>query len=233
MQIFYAPTINGNTYTLPEEESKHCIRVLRLTQGDEISLIDGKGNLFTAQIANPNPKRCEVIVSNVSPEFGKRSFNLHVAIAPTKNMDRLEWFFEKCTEIGIDEFTPLLCEHSERKVVNIERLEKIVVSAVKQSIKAYMPKINPMISFNQFVTQQFSGQKFIAHCNSWELPLLKSNITSGQNITLMIGPEGDFSPNEVNFAQQNGYKGISLGKSRLRTETAGIVACHIANICNE
>lgn len=233
MQIFYAPDINGNTYTLPEEESKHCIRVLRLAQGDTITLIDGRGNLFSAQISTPSPKRCEVIVTNVKSDFGKRNFHIHLAIAPTKNLDRLEWFMEKCTEIGIDEFTLLLCEHSERKVANTERLEKIVISAVKQSIKAYMPKINELIPIKQFIQQPIEGQKFIAHCNSWELPLLKDEIETGQGITVLIGPEGDFSPAEVELAEKSGFKGISLGRARLRTETAGVVACHIANLFGE
>ncbi len=233
MQIFYAPNINGNTYTLPEEESKHCIRVLRLNTGDELTLIDGKGNLFTATIATPNPKRCEVIVTDVKTEYGKRNFYLHIAIAPTKNIERLEWFLEKATEIGIDEITPILCERSERKVVNNERLEKIIVSAVKQSIKAYVPRLNPMIPLKQLLAQNPEGQKFIAHCNSWELPLLKNNANPNSRVTLLIGPEGDFTPNEVDLSITRGYQEISLGSSRLRTETAGLVACHTINIMNE
>lgn len=230
MQIFYAPDIASNTYTLPEEESKHCIRVLRLNTGDEITLIDGKGNLFTASISNPNPKRCEVIVTDVKTEFGKRNFYLHIAIAPTKNIERLEWFLEKATEIGVDEITPILCDRSERKVINNDRLEKIIVSAVKQSIKAYVPKLNEMISLKQFLNQSIDGQKFIAHCNSWDLPPLKDNLQPNSKVTILIGPEGDFTYNEVEQCLSNGYKEISLGTSRLRTETAGIVACHIANL---
>lgn len=230
MQIFYAPDIVSNTYTLPEEESKHCIRVLRLNTGDEITLIDGKGNLFTASISNPNPKRCEVIVTDVKTEFGKRNFHLHIAIAPTKNIERLEWFLEKATEIGIDEITPILCDRSERKVVNIDRLDKIIISAVKQSIKAYVPKLNEMISLKHFLNQNIEGQKFIAHCNSWELPPLKDNLQPNSKVTILIGPEGDFTPSEVEQCLKKGFQEISLGASRLRTETAGIVACHIANL---
>jgi len=230
MQIFYAPDIVSNTYTLPEEESKHCIRVLRLNTGDEITLIDGKGNLFTASISNPNPKRCEVIVTDVKTEFGKRNFYLHIAIAPTKNIERLEWFLEKATEIGIDEITPILCDRSERKVVNIDRLDKIIISAVKQSIKAYVPKLNEMISLKHFLNQNIEGQKFIAHCNSWELPPLKDNLQPNSKVTILIGPEGDFTPSEVEQCLKKGFQEISLGASRLRTETAGIVACHIANL---
>lgn len=232
MQIFYAPNIAGNTYILPEEESKHCIRVLRLNVGDEITLIDGKGNLFTASIANPNPKRCEVIVTDVKTEFGKHDFYLHIAIAPTKNIERLEWFLEKATEIGIDEITPILCDRSERKVVNNERLEKIIVSAVKQSIKAYVPKLNEMISLKHFLNRNVDGSKFIAHCNSWELPPLKNSVQPNSRATILIGPEGDFTPAEVEQCVGKGYQEISLGTSRLRTETAGIVACHTVNLFN-
>ncbi|MGE0078726.1 MAG: 16S rRNA (uracil(1498)-N(3))-methyltransferase [Bacteroidales bacterium] len=232
MQIFYAPDIAGNTYTLPEEESKHCIKVLRLNTGDEITLIDGKGNLFTASIANPNPKRCEVIVTDVKTEYGKRDFYLHIAIAPTKNIERFEWFLEKATEIGIDEITPLLCDRSERKVVNNERLEKIIISAVKQSIKAYVPKLNEMIPFKKFMEQNTDEQKFIAHCNSWELPLLKDQVKHNSKVIILIGPEGDFTPNEVDISLSKGYHEISLGTSRLRTETAGMVACHTINLIN-
>lgn len=232
MHIFYAPDIAGNTYTLPEEESKHCIRVLRLNIGDEITLIDGKGNLFTASIANPNPKRCEVIVTDVKTEFGKRNFYLHIAIAPTKNIERLEWFLEKATEIGIDEITPILCDRSERKLVNNDRLEKIIVSAVKQSIKAYVPKLNEMISLKQFLNQHIEGQKFIAHCNSWDLPHLKNNLQLSSKVTILIGPEGDFTPSEVEQSMSKGYEEISLGTSRLRTETAGVVACHTVSLIN-
>ena len=232
MHIFYSPNIAGNTYILPEEESKHCIRVLRLNTGDEITLIDGKGNLFTASIANPNPKRCEVIVTDVKTEVGKRNFYLHIAIAPTKSIERLEWFLEKATEIGIDEITPILCDRSERKVVNNDRLEKIIVSAVKQSIKAYVPKLNEMISLKQFLNQNIDGQKFIAHCNSWDLPTLKDNLQPNSKVTILIGPEGDFTPLEVEQCLKKGFQETSLGKSRLRTETAGIVACHTINLLN-
>lgn len=231
MQLFFAPDINGNSYTLHEEESKHCVRVLRLVEGDPIHLVDGRGNLFTAQIANQNAKRCEVVVTDVKTEFGKRSFHLHIAIAPTKNIERLEWMLEKCTEIGIDEFTMLRCEHSERKEVNSERLEKIIIAAMKQSVKAYLPKLNGMVPLRQFVQQSITGDKYIAHCHSWDLPPLRSSTMRENGITIMIGPEGDFSPAEVDLALQNGFKEISLGASRLRTETAGVVACTVANLC--
>ena len=233
MQIFYAPDISGNTYTLNEEESKHCIRVLRLETGDEITIVDGKGGLYKTRIAKPEPKRCQVEVFETITEFEKRNHYLHIAIAPTKNIERFEWFLEKATEIGIDEITPLLCERSERKVINNERLEKIIVTAMKQSIKAYLPKLNQMVSYKQFIQNNNDGDQFIAHCNSRELNHLKNSIHPKQKTTILIGPEGDFSLNEVLLALQNSYAEIGLGSSRLRTETAGIVACHIANLIND
>jgi 16S rRNA (uracil1498-N3)-methyltransferase len=230
MQIFYAPDISGNTYTLNEEESKHCIRVLRMDIGDEITLVDGKGGLYKTRISNPEAKRCQVEVFETIAEFEKRNHYLHIAIAPTKNIERFEWFLEKATEIGIDEITPILCEHSERKVINNERLEKIILSAVKQSIKAYIPKLNQMVPFKQFIQEKNDGTRFIAHCYKKELTHLKNAINPNQSTTILIGPEGDFSVEEVNKALQHNYKEISLGNSRLRTETAGIVACHISNL---
>ena len=233
MQIFYAPDISGNLYTLNEEESKHCIRVLRLAIGDEIIIVDGKGGLFKTRIVQPEPKRCQVEVFETITEFEKRNHYLHIAISPTKNIERFEWFLEKATEISIDEITPLLCEHSERKVINNERLEKIIVSAMKQSIKAYIPKLNQMVTFKQFIQAQNDGELFIAHCYNKELNHLKNLLKPAQKVTILIGPEGDFSPEEINKAIQLKYKEISLGSSRLRTETAGIVACHITNIIND
>lgn len=230
MHIFYAPDILGNLYTLNEDESKHCIRVLRLIAGDEITIIDGKGGFYKTRILIPEPKRCQVEVIEVITEFEKRNHHLHIAIAPTKNIERFEWFLEKVTEIGIDEITPLLCEHSERKVVNNERLEKIIVSAMKQSIKAYLPKLNQMIPFRQFTQTRNDGDLFIAHCNKKELNHLKNEIQPKQKTTILIGPEGDFSPEEVIMAIQHNFMEISLGSSRLRTETAGVVACHTINL---
>ena len=232
MQLFYAPDISGDLYTLNEEESKHCIRVLRLVVGDEITIVDGKGGLFKTRIINPEPKRCQVEVFETITEFEKRNHYLHIAIAPTKNIERFEWFLEKATEIGIDEITPLLCEHSERKVINNERLQKIIVSAMKQSIKAYFPKLNQMVPFRQFIQANKDGKLYIAHCYKKDLNHLKNEIQSKQQSTILIGPEGDFSPDEVSIAIQLKYKEISLGSSRLRTETAGIVACHITNLMN-
>lgn len=237
MHLFYTPDINSEIYTLSEEESKHAVRVLRITKGETVELIDGKGNLFTAEVADDHPKRCTVHITDVKKEFNKRSFFLHIAMAPTKNMERTEWFLEKAVEIGIDAFTPVQCEHSERVVVKTERLQKIAVSAMKQSLKAYEPVIHETLSFHKFIESQasFDGEKFIAHCDRTELnpPLLKNSYSKGKNALILIGPEGDFSKQEIMFAKEKGFKEISLGKSRLRTETAALAACHTFNLINE
>jgi 16S rRNA (uracil1498-N3)-methyltransferase len=232
MNLFYTPDISEDYYTLSESESKHCIRVLRLSEGDTIFLVDGKGGFYETQITINHAKRCTVKVANKKLGYGKLNYNLHIAIAPVKNIDRFEWFLEKSTEIGINKITPLLCSHSERKVIKEERLNKIITSAMKQSIKAYHPTLNPMISFNEFIKQPFNGNKFIAHCEDGEKKPLKNLVEKGKETLILIGPEGDFSPKEIEAAIANGYKEISLGNSRLRTETAGVVACHTVSLMN-
>jgi len=233
MNLFYTPVINSLTHVLSEEESKHCIRVLRLKEGDTIQLIDGIGGFYSAKIIGTNPKKCEVEITETKKEYGKRTHYLHMAVAPTKNIERFEWFIEKVTEIGIDEITPIKCKHSERTIVKEERLNKVVVSAMKQSVKAYLPKINEMISFEKFIEKDFSGQKFIAHCFDQPKQSLKIGYQKNKNALILIGPEGDFSKTEVSLALKNNFREISLGKSRLRTETAAIVACHTINLLNE
>jgi 16S rRNA (uracil1498-N3)-methyltransferase len=233
MNLFYAPAIQGNLFTLDEEESKHCIRVLRLKKGDILHLTDGKGNLYETAISDDHPKRCSVEVLSVQSRYMKRDFCVHIAIAPTKNPGRMEWFLEKVTEIGVDEITPLICEHSERTFINTSRLEKILVSAMKQSLKAYLPKLHDPAEFNPFIQKPFSGQKFIGYCEQDETKLLKNLYKTGENALILIGPEGDFSGKEIREAKNSGFIPISLGKSRLRTETAGIVACHTINLANE
>jgi len=233
MHIFYTPELSGNTYSLDESESKHCIRVLRLVQGDEIILVDGRGGYFTAEIVDPNPKRCTALVIKSELNYGKRSFQVHIAIAPTKNIERIEWFLEKATEIGISHITPLLCRFSERKDIKNERLEKVMVSAMKQSLKAYLPQLDPLTKFNDFISKPFEGQKFIAHCDEQHRDLLKKILLPNQNYLILIGPEGDFSSEEIKMAINAGFLPVSLGDSRLRTETAGVVACHTFNLLNE
>jgi 16S rRNA (uracil1498-N3)-methyltransferase len=234
MHIFYTPDINSENYTLNEEESKHCVRVLRLKEGETIHLIDGKGGYYIAVITHADAKHCTVRVINTEKEKEKRNWHLHIAIAPTKNMDRLEWFVEKATEMGIDELSLINCANSERKVVKIERIQKVCISAIKQSIKAYIPKINEMEDFKKFVerTREFKGEKYIAHCQTAPLPQLKTIYRSSNNALILIGPEGDFTIEEVNLAKSNGFKEIGLGHSRLRTETAGIYACAVTNSLN-
>lgn len=232
MQIFYAPDIES-TLVLPEEESSHCVRVMRLAESDEIMITDGKGNFYRASITNAHPKHCQVeITSSWQPEKPWDAY-IHIAVAPTKNMDRMEWFAEKATEIGIDEITCLNCRFSERKEVKTARLEKILVSAMKQSQKALLPQLNGMTDFKQFVRQPFNGRKFIAHCEEGEKPLIKSIYRPGENVLILIGPEGDFSPEEIKSAEENGFEAISLGKSRLRTETAALTACHTIHVLNQ
>ena len=232
MQIFYAPDIES-TLVLPEEESGHCVRVLRLAEGDEIMITDGNGNFYLASITNAHPKHCQVEITSSWQQEKPWDAYIHIAVAPTKNMDRMEWFAEKATEIGIDEITCLNCRFSERKEVKTARLEKILVSAMKQSQKALLPQLNGMTDFKQFVRQPFNGRKFIAHCEEGEKPLIKSIYRPGENVLILIGPEGDFSPEEIKSAEENGFEAISLGKSRLRTETAALTACHTIHVLNQ
>lgn len=232
MHVFYTPDIQTLS-ELPEEEASHAVRVLRLQPGDEVMLTDGKGNFYRAEIGTANHKRCLLNIIETIPQAPLWSGHLHLAIAPTKNMDRTEWFAEKATEIGFDELTFLNCRFSERKVIKTERISKILVSAIKQSLKARLPKLNEMTDFNRFITQPFKGQKFIAHCYEGEKPLLKETIRKGEDALVLIGPEGDFSEDEVKKAIEHGFTPISLGKSRLRTETAALVACHILNLHNQ
>lgn len=233
MQIFYIPDVNGDVICLTPEESKHAVKVLRLSDGDTIQVVDGKGGFYQAEIVDAHQKSCTLKILETQKEFGKKNFHLHIAIAPTKNIDRFEWFLEKCTEIGIDEITPLLSEHSERKIIKPERLEKILVSAMKQSVKAYLPKLSELTAFSDIINTDFSGKKYIAHCNDGDKMHLKNKVGSSENVLILIGPEGDFSPEEVEQAKACGFEEISLGDARLRTETAGVVACHIVNLANE
>ena len=233
MHIFYTPDI-ASVKELPEEESLHCVKVLRLTEGSEITLADGKGSFYKAVITLAHHKRCGVNIIEEIPAPNPWTFKVHIAIAPTKNMDRIEWFSEKCTEIGIDAITLLRCRFSERKEVKTERIEKILISAMKQSLKAILPELEGMMDFKKFITRPFDGQKFIAHCyDENDKSLLKQKYEPGNNALILIGPEGDFSPEEVKLALENGFIPISLGNSRLRTETAGVVACHTLHVINQ
>jgi 16S rRNA (uracil1498-N3)-methyltransferase len=233
MHLFYTPDITSGVYTLSEEESKHCTRVLRLSEGDAVHLIDGRGGFYTAIISEAHPKRCTVSVTEKKEEYGKRDYRLHIAIAPTKMNERMEWFLEKATEIGIDEITPLLCEHSERKELKTERMNKIITSAVKQSIKAYHPLLHEATRLSDFIRRSFEGDTFIAHCMETHKISLKNAYSPKKNALILIGPEGDFSAAEVDAALKQGFRPVSLGDSRLRTETAGVVACHTIHLLNQ
>lgn len=232
MALFYAPNID-TTLELPEDEAAHCLRVLRLGVGAELDVTDGKGNFYKTVISSIAGKHCYLeIVEKITPAKGWRG-HLHLAIAPTKNMDRIEWLIEKATEIGIDEITFLNCRFSERKVVKTDRIERIVVSGMKQSLKPLKPIVNEMMDFKKFIAATRDGARFIAHCYDGDRKLLKEQLLQGVDATILIGPEGDFSPEEVETAIAAGFVPVSLGNSRLRTETAGLVACHTFNLINE
>jgi 16S rRNA (uracil1498-N3)-methyltransferase len=248
LNLFYTPDIIGGIYSLNEEESRHCSRVLRLSEGDSIYLTDGKGTLFEARITSAKSKQVAVEVISRQDESGRRDYFLHMAVAPTKNIDRFEWFIEKATEIGVDEITPVICDHSERRHLRTDRLEKVITSAMKQSLKAYHPKLNEPVLLSEFLISKSPGfpapplpslppnplpdKKFIAYITP-DVPLLKQLYQRGTAATILIGPEGDFSPNEVEAALKSGFNVISLGESRLRTETAAIVACHTIGLLNQ
>lgn len=235
MQLFYAPDVTLPRYTLSEEESKHCIRVLRMELGDELHLTDGRGSMYRCKVVEANAKRCTVEVVEHTPEYEKMGYGLVMAVAPTKNIDRFEWFLEKSTEVGISEIYPIECDHSERRQIKLEREEKVVTAAVKQSLKAYHPTLHDMTSVRDVIAMLFDGEKYIAHCDSsfGDKEYLGSLVKKGGNVLILIGPEGDFSPEEITFALQSGFKPITLGKERLRTETAAVVATVIVATINK
>lgn len=234
MQLFYTPDIDAasSIYYLSEEESKHGIKVLRLQTGNEVQLIDGKGNLYDAVIADAHPKRTQLQIVSVQKEFNKRNHYLHIAVAPTKNMERLEWFLEKATEIGIDEISLVICQRSERKEAKADRLNKIIIAAIKQSIKAYHPVLNEPLALSKLLASPFDGQKFIAHCGPGDKTAIRDALKPFGRYLVLIGPEGDFAPKEIEDAIKNDFKAITLGESRLRTETAALAACFEMNFLN-
>ncbi|MGV3686041.1 MAG: 16S rRNA (uracil(1498)-N(3))-methyltransferase [Daejeonella sp.] len=232
MHIFYTPDIDSDIYILSEEESKHCVKVLRLQKGSSIQLVDGTGGFYEAILEDPHPKRAVLKVTKVERGYGKRNHYLHIAVAPTKNIERFEWFLEKATEIGIDEITPLICERSERRELKTERLNKVITSAVKQSIKAYHPKLNEAIRLRDFLCSASGKHKYIAHCIESEKFTLKGNIELNSEYLVVIGPEGDFTPAEVREALDADFLPLTLGNSRLRTETAALEACFEINFLN-
>ena len=227
MQLFYLESPE-NEIILSSEESKHATKVLRKKEGDVLNFTDGKGNFYKAEITVADNRKCRLQIVSSEQKPKQHNYHLHIAIAPTKNMDRFEWFLEKATEIGIDEITPIICSRSERKVVKTERGNRILISAMKQSLKYHLPKLNEVISLNDFIKQDYEGTKYIAHCEKSNKLELKNEKLEEQTL-ILIGPEGDFSPTEIEMALKKNFKAVSLGTSRLRTETAGIVAVHTIN----
>lgn len=234
MQLFYNPDLKSDTasFSFDKEESRHIIKVLRKKEGDILFVTNGLGLLFTTEITDARESKCTVSIAS-SEAFGERKPHLHLAVAPTKMNERYEWFLEKATEIGVTEITPVICEHSERKNIKSERFEKILVSAMKQSKQYFLPKLNPAVSLSDFLKAKRDGQLFIAHCEENDKNSLKQSLSPGTDVTLLIGPEGDFSSKEIKTALDNGYLPVSLGDTRLRTETAAIVACHTVILLNE
>lgn len=234
--MFYFPGLLGESalgtiVTLDPEESGHCARVLRLKAGDILHVTNGEGWLFEGHLLDNNPKACKLLIE-VKNFVEKNRANIHLAVAPTKNNGRFEWFLEKATEIGIDEITPLICRHSERQDLRVDRLGKVITAAVKQSLNAYHPSLYGPVSFHDFMKQETTSQKFIAYVDEGHRTHLKEAYKPGCPAIVLIGPEGDFSKDEIGLALGKGYQAVSLGPARLRTETAAVVACHTLNLMN-
>lgn len=232
MQLFYNPDINlsTNIFSFDKNESRHIIKVLRKKEKDQLHITNGKGLLFNSEIISANDKKCVIQIISAELQPKPWAYHLHIAIAPTKMNDRYEWFLEKATEIGIDEITPIICDNSERKTIKTDRFKKVIISAMKQSLKFQLPTLNDPIKFSEFIKKDFKGSRLIAHCNKTDRLTLNQESVSDNNITVLIGPEGDFSTKEINAALRHKFIPLSLGKSRLRTETAGIVVCNTISI---
>jgi 16S rRNA (uracil1498-N3)-methyltransferase len=235
MQLFFNPELEPHfsEFKFDKTESRHIVRVLRKQEGDVLFITNGRGFLFEAEIVVANDNKCMVRITKFTAREKGWNYRLHIAVAPTKLNDRMEWFLEKATEIGIDEITPIICHHSERKVIKLERFEKIVQAAMKQSLKCYLPKINPAKTFKEFLATESTGLKFIAHCEEQAKKSFKKELLPNTDVTILIGPEGDFSTKEIDFALQKKYLPVTLGESRLRTETAALVACHSVAFTNQ
>ncbi|MCH2043875.1 MAG: 16S rRNA (uracil(1498)-N(3))-methyltransferase [Saprospiraceae bacterium] len=234
MRLFYAEQIVSNQAILSQEETKHCVKILRKKLGDKILIIDGKGGFFEGELIEVQKKNAIIKLGQALENQQKWDFQLHVAIAPTKSIDRFEFFLEKATELGVNTITPILCKRSERKHIRLDRLNKIIVSAAKQSVKPLFPALNPLIKLNNFLdsTSAKNAQKFIAYCEDRPPKELAECYQANKDVYMLIGPEGDFHPEELEQAQRFGFEPVSLGKSRLRTETAGMVATHTIHLVN-
>jgi 16S rRNA (uracil1498-N3)-methyltransferase len=231
VNLFYQPHIKDGNHTLDADESRHCIKVLRKKTGDPITVVDGRGMFYDAILTDDNFGQCgfKIIREIAEPP---RSFSIHVAVAPPKNTDRIEWFVEKSTEIGIDKISFIQCDHSERTNLKLDRILRIAVTAMKQSLKASLPAIHELVEFSDFLKSRPEKEKFIAHVDPANPRHLKKVASSSTSYCVLIGPEGDFSMPELELAEQTGFKKVNLGKSRLRTETAALVACHTLNLLN-
>ena len=234
MQLFYNPQIDEKTesFSFDKEESKHIIKVLRKKDTDILFVTNGMGLLFETEIILASDNKCTVKILAIE-KANPSNFYLHLVVAPTKMNDRYEWFLEKATEIGVDEITPIICDRSERKVINKDRFEKIILTALKQSNALFLPKLNEAVSFKEFIKRKNNGLQLIAHCEETNKKSLKSVLKPNENTTILIGPEGDFSEKEIALALENNFIPVSLGNTRLRTETAAVVACHSVVFVNE
>lgn len=232
MQIFFSNNLNEELIRLDKEESRHCAKVLRMKTDQQIGVVDGNGTFCKAVLIDVHHENTLARVISREERFGKRPFRLHLAVAPTKNIDRFEWLLEKSTECGVDEITPIICEKSERRVIKPERLEKILLSAMKQSVRAYLPILNPAVKLRHFLSTPASATGLIAHCGHGERTNLHETYAPGHDLIVLIGPEGDFSDQELDMALGQGYQAISMGQHRLRTETAALTLCIQANTIN-
>lgn len=233
MQLFYNPSLDNSfkQFFFSTEESKHIVKVLRKKEGDLLHITNGRGILFEAEILVADLRKCKAQIVSEKKSVPKR-YCLHMAVAPTKMNERFEWFLEKATEIGVDEITPVICHRSERKVLKMERMERVLQSAMKQSLQTNLPRLNQPITFTKFIQEHIQGLKFIAHCDEGEKMELKRRVAADKDVTILIGPEGDFSKEEIQMAMDNGFVPVSMGNNRLRTETAAIVACTTVAIIN-
>lgn len=233
MQLFYTPSLTPETrqFEFDKDESRHIVRVLRNKEGDTLSTTNGKGYIFGCRIIDAHPQHCRAEVTEVQRKYPKR-YHLHLAVALTKNSSRYEWFLEKATEIGVHEITPLICSRSERKSAKAGRLEKVVESAMKQSLRAFLPTLHPPKPLKEFLEEDRQGMLFIAHCQEEEKTDLKRRMGADQDVVILIGPEGDFTLDEIKLAYERGYSPVSLGEARLRTETAAIMACATVAVIN-
>ncbi len=236
MQLFFSNDIRDEHAWFSEEEARHCLQALRKKEGDTIHFVNGTGGMFAGQIEESGKKNLVVKITETLRSDAPPAARLHLAVAPVKNMERFEWFLEKATEIGVGEITPLHCEHSERTKIRLDRMEKIVLSAMKQCLITWLPKLNELTDFERFMKKMEApgdDLRFIPNCHRDNYPSLKNNCLPGRDVTILIGPEGDFSLKEIALAERHGFQSVGLGKNRLRTETAGIVACHIFNLIND